>query len=272
MRTAAWWHLRENSPGGFRRPRTAGRDACCRRRCLRTGGAGRSRRRSATRRGTSADRDGRGRRSRRLARPSGRRGRRRLRRGRPRGPTRPPARAAGRRPRLRPGSRASGPAAAGPRRDRRARRRPGRATACGTPTRLRGATGPGAHDISRRGRSCAPRRSGPCVLGRGDGPRMVEVVETGSHRTGKQRRQLVGEHRLSGSVRAVHHDQDGAVGTRHPGRQQVEELGALRAYDASSSPRRRHCSSSQTRALPSQPATSCIRRPSTSWLSRKASV
>ena len=59
-------------------------------------------------------------------------------------------------------------------------------------------------------------------------------------------------------------------GTARGSRVRRDRRGA--AHGASSSPRRRHCSSHQPLALPSQPAESCSSRPRVSWVSRKAWV
>ena len=98
---------------------------------------------------------------------------------------------------------------------------------------------------------------------------VVEVVERGPHRTGDQGGELVGEDGLARSVTTV----DGHHGGPVESRDQRGEVGQERVagYDASSSPpRRRHCSSIQPLAVPSQPAVSWRRRPRVSWVSRNA--
>ena len=103
--------------------------------------------------------------------------------------------------------------------------------------------------------------------------RVVEVVEQARAHGGDQETgQLVGEHRLPGGVAAVDRDQHRPVEARDEGRGTLEDLPTLRGYDASSPPRPpRHWSSSQIRALPTQPAVSWTSRPRVSWVSRNAS-
>ena len=90
------------------------------------------------------------------------------------------------------------------------------------------------------------------------GPRVVEVVDARPHRTGQQRSEVVGEDGLAGAVGTVDGDQDRPAERPDPESDHAQDPRALRGYEASSSsPRRRHWSSSQTLALPSQPAASC---------------
>jgi len=111
-------------------------------------------------------------------------------------------------------------------------------------------------------------RTGPS-LSMPERPRVVEVVEARPDRSRHQRRQVVGQHRLARAVGAVDRNQHRPPRTRNASGERCQDVWS--GYDASSSPRRRHCSSNHTLALPIQPAASWASRPSVSWVSRKAS-